>query len=201
MRTHSATLATRHVREYLATLALGVGTRSRGHPGFVTATHTFKLASRLLANRRQRLALGHNVRTRILRSCPRSCSASQACRSRSPTSICLRERLQPLRPQTSARRFSSYRSASPPASVRNCSSADTSSSSPCAWLTAAYGPGLWRARCSSSAHLDEGAAGVILNATFGAMFSLPARNRSSLRPGIMAHAWHDALSGPRLILP
>ena len=50
------------------------------------------------------------------------------------------------------------------------------------------------------AHLYEGAAGVILITIFGVMFSLLARNRGSLRPGMIAHAWHDALSGLVLFL-
>jgi membrane protease YdiL (CAAX protease family) len=50
------------------------------------------------------------------------------------------------------------------------------------------------------AHLYEGAAGVISIAIFGAMFSLLALKRRSLRPGMMAHAWHDALSGLLLYL-
>lgn len=50
------------------------------------------------------------------------------------------------------------------------------------------------------AHLYEGAAGVILIAIFGAMFSLLARNRGSLRPGMIAHAWHDGVSGLLLFL-
>ena len=50
------------------------------------------------------------------------------------------------------------------------------------------------------AHLYEGAAGVIAITLFGAMFSLLARNRRSLRPGMLAHAWHDAVSGLVLFL-
>jgi membrane protease YdiL (CAAX protease family) len=45
------------------------------------------------------------------------------------------------------------------------------------------------------AHLYQGAAGVILIALFGAMFSLLARSRGSLRPGMLAHTWNDALVG------
>jgi membrane protease YdiL (CAAX protease family) len=50
------------------------------------------------------------------------------------------------------------------------------------------------------AHLYEGAAGVILISIFGAMFSLLALYRRSLRSGMMAHAWHDGLSGVILFL-
>ena len=50
------------------------------------------------------------------------------------------------------------------------------------------------------AHLYEGAAGVISITIFGAMFSVLAIRRRSLRPGMIAHAWHDALSGLILFL-
>jgi membrane protease YdiL (CAAX protease family) len=50
------------------------------------------------------------------------------------------------------------------------------------------------------AHLYEGAAGVILITIFGVMLSFLAHNRGSLRPGMIAHAWHDALSGLVLFL-
>jgi membrane protease YdiL (CAAX protease family) len=50
------------------------------------------------------------------------------------------------------------------------------------------------------AHLYEGATGVVLITIFGAMFSLLAVKRQSLRPGIMAHAWHDGVSGLLLFL-
>jgi membrane protease YdiL (CAAX protease family) len=50
------------------------------------------------------------------------------------------------------------------------------------------------------AHLYEGAAGVISIAIFGLMFSLLALKRRSLRPGMIAHAWHDSFSGLILFL-
>lgn len=50
------------------------------------------------------------------------------------------------------------------------------------------------------AHLYEGAAGVILIAIFGVMFSLLAHNRRNLRPGMIAHALHDGISGLVLFL-
>jgi len=46
-----------------------------------------------------------------------------------------------------------------------------------------------------AAHGYEGIARMILIAIFGLMFGLLAWWRKSLRPGMMAHAWHDALSG------
>jgi membrane protease YdiL (CAAX protease family) len=44
-------------------------------------------------------------------------------------------------------------------------------------------------------HGYEGAPRMLLIAVFGAMFGLLAHWRKSLRPGMMAHAWHDALAG------
>ena len=64
---------------------------------------------------------------------------------------------------------------------------------------------LWAGVAASSvlfgcAHLYEGAAGVLSITLFGAMFSLLASKRRSLRPGMLAHAWHDGLSGLVLFL-
>jgi CAAX protease family protein len=44
-------------------------------------------------------------------------------------------------------------------------------------------------------HGYEGARRMLLIAVFGLMFGLLAHFRKSLRPGMMAHAWHDALAG------
>ncbi len=49
-----------------------------------------------------------------------------------------------------------------------------------------------------ASHGYEGAARMILIAIYGLMFGLLAWWRKSLRPGMMAHAWHDALSGALL---
>jgi membrane protease YdiL (CAAX protease family) len=46
-----------------------------------------------------------------------------------------------------------------------------------------------------AAHGYEGPARMILIAIYGLMFGLLAWWRKSLRTGMMAHAWHDALSG------
>ena len=46
-----------------------------------------------------------------------------------------------------------------------------------------------------SGHIYEGARGVFLIAVFGALFSLLAFYRRSLRAGMMAHAWHDLITG------
>jgi membrane protease YdiL (CAAX protease family) len=49
-----------------------------------------------------------------------------------------------------------------------------------------------------ASHGYEGVARMILIAVFGLMFGLLAWWRKSLRAGMMAHAWHDALSGALL---
>jgi len=46
-----------------------------------------------------------------------------------------------------------------------------------------------------ASHGYEGVARMFLIAIYGLMFGLLAWWRKSLRPGMMAHAWHDALSG------
>lgn len=51
-----------------------------------------------------------------------------------------------------------------------------------------------------ASHGYEGAARMFLIAIFGLMFSLLAYWRKSLRPGMIAHAWHDSLSGAILRL-
>ena len=49
-----------------------------------------------------------------------------------------------------------------------------------------------------ASHGYEGGARMILIGIFGLMFGLLAWWRRSLRPGMIAHAWHDALSGAAL---
>jgi uncharacterized protein len=50
------------------------------------------------------------------------------------------------------------------------------------------------------AHGYEGIAGVMLIAAYGAMFGVLALKRRSLRTGMIAHGWHDAVSGAALVL-
>ncbi len=45
------------------------------------------------------------------------------------------------------------------------------------------------------AHGYEGVAGIVVITVYGAMFCALAIARGSLRPGMMAHAWHDIFSG------
>ena len=46
-----------------------------------------------------------------------------------------------------------------------------------------------------ASHGYEGSPRMLLLALYGLMFGLLAWSRKSLRPGMIAHAWHDALSG------
>jgi hypothetical protein len=49
-------------------------------------------------------------------------------------------------------------------------------------------------------HGYEGAAGMIAITAYGALFCVLVLLRRSLRPGMMAHAWHDIFSGVMLML-
>lgn len=44
-------------------------------------------------------------------------------------------------------------------------------------------------------HIYQGAKSTIIIGVFGLMFGILAEIRQSLRPGIMTHAWHDAITG------
>jgi membrane protease YdiL (CAAX protease family) len=46
-----------------------------------------------------------------------------------------------------------------------------------------------------AAHGYEGIAGMLMITLFGALFSMLAIRRGSLRAGMIAHAWHDIFSG------
>lgn len=67
------------------------------------------------------------------------------------------------------------------------------------------GAGLWLGVLCSSllfgiSHGYEGAAGMIAITAYGAMFCILVVARKSLRPGMIAHAWHDIFSGLMLAL-
>jgi uncharacterized protein len=51
-----------------------------------------------------------------------------------------------------------------------------------------------------SAHGYEGIAGMLLITAYGAMFGMLALRRRGLRTGMIAHAWHDSISGVALVL-
>ncbi|MGB7135153.1 MAG: type II CAAX endopeptidase family protein, partial [Acidobacteriaceae bacterium] len=65
--------------------------------------------------------------------------------------------------------------------------------------------GMWTGVVCSSllfgiSHGYEGAAGMIAITAYGAMFCVLAIVRRSLRPGMIAHTWHDIFSGVMLAL-
>lgn len=67
------------------------------------------------------------------------------------------------------------------------------------------GAGAWLGVLVSSllfgvSHGYEGAAGMIAITVFGALFCVLVFLRRSLRPGMMAHAWHDIFSGVMLVV-
>jgi hypothetical protein len=45
------------------------------------------------------------------------------------------------------------------------------------------------------AHGYEGIAGMLMITVYGALFSVLAIKRRSLRAGMMAHGWHDSITG------
>lgn len=51
-----------------------------------------------------------------------------------------------------------------------------------------------------AAHAYQGARGMVLIAVFGALFGLLAHHRGSLRAGIIAHGWHDWITGLALAM-
>jgi membrane protease YdiL (CAAX protease family) len=64
---------------------------------------------------------------------------------------------------------------------------------------------LWPAVLISSllfgvSHGYEGIGGIIAITAYGALFCVLAIKRNSLRPGMIAHAWHDVFSGIMLAL-
>jgi hypothetical protein len=70
---------------------------------------------------------------------------------------------------------------------------------------ARLGGGVWvgvvvSALVFGGAHGYEGVAGVLLISAYGAMFGVLALWRRGLRTGMIAHAWHDTLSGIALVL-
>jgi len=67
------------------------------------------------------------------------------------------------------------------------------------------GAGVWLGVLCSSllfgvSHGYEGAAGMIAITAYGAMFCTLALVTKSLRPGMIAHAWHDIFSGVMLMM-
>jgi uncharacterized protein len=44
-------------------------------------------------------------------------------------------------------------------------------------------------------HVYQGGKSTVVTGVYGLMFGMLAGARQNLRPGIMTHAWHDALTG------
>lgn len=51
-----------------------------------------------------------------------------------------------------------------------------------------------------SAHGYEGASGMVMITAYGALFSVLAIKRRNLRAGMIAHGWHDAITGIALAI-
>jgi len=66
--------------------------------------------------------------------------------------------------------------------------------------TSAFAGVLLSAVVFGAAHGYEGGPRMLLIGVYGLMFGLLAWWRKSLRPGMIAHAWHDAISGAVLQL-
>ena len=66
--------------------------------------------------------------------------------------------------------------------------------------TSAFAGVLLSAVVFGAAHGYEGGPRMLLIGVYGLMFGLLAWWRKSLRPGMIAHAWHDAISGAVLRL-
>jgi hypothetical protein len=68
------------------------------------------------------------------------------------------------------------------------------------WMKGRAQRGLWIGIAASSlvfgiSHGYEGVGGMLAVTAYGAMFCALAVKRNSLRAGMMAHAWHDSLTG------
>ena len=65
-----------------------------------------------------------------------------------------------------------------------------------AWARGGVAAGIvFSALVFGAAHGYQGARSMVLLAVFGALFSLLAHFRRSLRAGIFAHSWHDLITG------
>ncbi|MDE3189086.1 MAG: CPBP family intramembrane metalloprotease [Acidobacteriota bacterium] len=65
-----------------------------------------------------------------------------------------------------------------------------------AWARGGVAAGVvFSALIFGAAHGYQGVRSMVLLAVFGALFSLLAHFRRSLRAGIFAHSWHDLITG------
>lgn len=64
-----------------------------------------------------------------------------------------------------------------------------------AWTRSAVVGVLLSALLFGAAHIYQGKKATIVIAVYGLMFGILAEVRKNLRPGMMVHAWHDAITG------
>ncbi len=64
-----------------------------------------------------------------------------------------------------------------------------------AWTRSAPVGVLLSAALFGAGHIYQGAKATIVIGVYGLLFGILAEVRQNLRPGIIAHAWHDALTG------
>jgi membrane protease YdiL (CAAX protease family) len=64
-----------------------------------------------------------------------------------------------------------------------------------AWTRSAPAGVLLSAVLFGAGHVYQGAKATVVIGVYGLMFGILAEVRQNLRPGIMTHAWHDAITG------
>ena len=65
----------------------------------------------------------------------------------------------------------------------------------CAWIGSIPAGVLLSAAVFGAGHIYQGGKPAIVIAVYGVLFGILAEMRKSLRPGMMAHAWHDTIIG------
>jgi CAAX protease family protein len=64
-----------------------------------------------------------------------------------------------------------------------------------AWTRSAPVGVLLSAALFGAGHIYQGAKATVVIGVYGLMFGILAEARQNLRPGIITHAWHDAITG------
>jgi membrane protease YdiL (CAAX protease family) len=64
-----------------------------------------------------------------------------------------------------------------------------------AWTRSAPSGVLLSAALFGAGHIYQGAKATVVIGAYGLMFGILAEARQNLRPGIIAHAWHDTITG------
>jgi membrane protease YdiL (CAAX protease family) len=64
-----------------------------------------------------------------------------------------------------------------------------------AWTRSAAAGVVLSAALFGAGHIYQGVRATVVIGVYGLMFGILAEARRSLRPGIMVHAWHDAITG------